>query len=368
MQYSKTMAVDLAKSSFQIHIAKPSGKLEKRVTKTRKSFASFLVKSEKSTIYMEACGSSNFWARKAIKSGHLVKLIAPQYVKPFVKRQKNDAADAEAIFEAGCRENMNFGPMKTVEQQDIQSIIRVRDMLVGQRTALSNQTRGLLHEYGVSAQKGHKHLKTKLAAITAPDAKEESLGDLSSMSIKLFSELYERLQSLEESVKAYDQEIEAITRENEQCQKLKKIPGIGPLTAASLIAAVGNASDFKNSRQLSAWLGLVPKQHSTGGKTKLLGLSKQGNKHLRTLMIHGGRAVLINTGKKKDPRSIWAERLKKKVGMNKAAVALANKNARTVWAILARNEEYDPQYRKKRKDFLKADIPPLLFSTLVPTA
>lgn len=346
MEHSKIMAVDLAKSSFQIHIANKNGKVLQRLKKTRKSFLSFLVKSESSLIFMEACGSSNYWARKAMSLGHEVKLIAPQYVKPFVKRQKNDSADAEAIFEAGCRENMNFVPVKSVQQQDIQSLVRVRDLHVGQRTALSNQVRGLLHEYGISIVKGHKNLRESLAYITGSDAPEE---DLTSMTVDLVRGLYERLKELDDLVSSYDHQIEQLTQSNEQCQRLQKVPGIGPLTAASLVAAVGNASEFKNSRQLSAWLGLVPRQCSTGGRTKLVGLSKQGNKHLRTLMIHGGRAVLINAGKKKDPRSQWAEKLKQKVGTNKAAVAFANKNARTVWAILTRQEEYDPFYINKMK-------------------
>lgn len=344
MEQVKIMAVDLAKSSFQIHVADKRGRVLQRLKKTRRSFLSFLVKSEPSLIFMEACGSSNYWARKAMSLGHEVKLIAPQYVKPFVKRQKNDSADAEAIFEAGCRESMNFVPVKSVDQQDIQSLVRIRDLHVGQRTAVSNQARGLLHEYGISVPKGHKSLREALARLTGDLVLEE---DLTAMTVRLIRDLYLRLQELEKAVASYDRQIEHITLGNEQCQRLQKVPGIGPLTAASLLASIGDASEFKNSRQLSAWLGLVPKQCSTGGRTKLLGLSKQGNKHLRTLMIHGGRAVLINTGKKKDPRSQWAEKLKLKVGTNKAAVALANKNARTVWAILTRQEDYDPFYMNR---------------------
>ena len=345
MEQRKIVAVDLAKNSFQIHVANRNGKVLQRLKKNRKSFLDYLVKSESCLIFMEACGSSNYWARKARSLGHEVKLIAPQYVKPFVKRQKNDSADAEAIFEAGCRENMNFVPIKSVHQQDIQSLVRVRDLHVGQRTAVSNQVRGLLHEYGISAPRGHKGLRETLARVCAEPLEE----DLTELTVRLVRDLHLRLQELEDVVLSYDQQIERLTRENEQCQRLKKIPGIGPLTAASLVASIGNASEFKNSRQLSAWLGLVPKQSSTGGRTKLSGLSKQGNKHLRTLLIHGGRAVLINTGKKTDPRSQWAEDLKKKVGMNKAAVALANKNARTVWAVLMRQEDYDPHYKQEAK-------------------
>lgn len=347
--YPKTMAVDLAKNSFQIHVGDQNGKVLKRTKMSRSGFALFLQKSLKSRIFMEACGSSNYWARKAQSFGHEVKLIAPQYVKPFVKRQKNDSADAEAIFEAGCRKNMNFVPVKSVAQQDIQSLIRIRDMHVGQRTALSNQIRGLLHEYGISIAQGHGNLKRTLIALINSETPDSYLEDLTPFTIALMRDLSEKLQNLEDSVKKYDSQIEELTKSSETCKKLLKIPGIGPLTAASLVAAIGHASEFSNSRQLSAWLGLVPRQNSTGGRTKLLGISKQGNKYLRTLMIHGGRAVLINTGRKKDPRSLWAEQLKQKVGTNKAAVAMANKNARTVWAILRKGGEYDPLYENKKK-------------------
>lgn len=342
------IGVDLAKSSFQIHKASRSGKVLGRKKLSRNGFAEFLATTKKTTIFMEACASANFWARKAKAFGHEVRLIAPQYVKPFVKSQKNDAADAEAICEAGMRENMHFVPVKAVVQQDLQTLHRIRDMKVTHRTALFNQVRGILLEYGIAIPKTMSALRKKLAEICHDSIQVDSHGDLSPMMRHEMSLQWEEIKRVDQNVDEYDRKISAHADSDARCSRLMKVPGIGPITATAIVAAVGNATEFRNSRQFSAWLGLVPRQHSTGGKTRLLGLSKRGNKHLRTLLIHGGRAVMMNTGKKKDPRSIWAEKLKEKVGMNKAAVAMANKNARTVWALLNRQCEYDGNYMSSK--------------------
>lgn len=339
------IGVDLAKSSFQIHRASKTGKVLGRKQLNRTKFAEFLATSPKSTIFMEACGGAHYWARKARSFGHDIKLIAPQYVKPFVKRQKSDAADAEAICEAGMRDNMLFVPVKAIAQQDLQALHRIRDMQVGNRTALYNQVRGLLLEYGIAIPKTMSALRKKLCEICT-GLEEKSIGDLSPMMRQEMLLQWDEIKRVDEKIDEYDRKISSYAAGDDRCQRIMKVPGIGPITATSIVAAVGNAKEFRNSRQFSAWLGLVPRQHSTGGKTRLMGMSKQGNKHLRTLLIHGGRAVMMNTGKKKDPRSIWAEELKKKVGMNKAAVAMANKNARTVWALLTRQCEYKANYQR----------------------
>jgi transposase len=338
------LGVDLAKSSFQIHQASRTGKVLSRKQLNRLKFTEFLATSNKATIFMEACAGANFWARKAKAFGHEVKLIAPQYVKPFVRRQKNDAADAEGICDAGMRENMRFVPVKAVAQQDLQALHRIRDMQVGNRTALYNQVRGILLEYGIAIPKTMSALRKRLCEISlGVDLGRD--GDLSPMMRDEMRLQWDEIQRIDQKVADYDKKIGFFATSDDRCKRLMKVPGIGPITATAIVAAVGNAGEFRSSRQFSAWLGLVPRQHSTGGKTRLMGLSKQGNKHLRMLLIHGGRAVLMNAGNKKDPRSIWADNLMKKVGMNKAAVAMANKNARTVWALLSRQSEYKPNYR-----------------------
>lgn len=347
MNQNNVVGIDLAKTSFQIHKASSRGRVLGQMKKSRSEMPTFLAQLPQSKIYMEACPTANYWARKAVSLGHEVKLIAPQFVKPFVKGNKNDARDAEAICEAGSRENMRFVPIKTVEQQDIQSFHRIRELRVKSCTAMANQIRSILMENGLCAPKGKAKLR-KLLSDLINGVENLDRSELSPMMFEELKILWDELKSLDANVEKYDKKIMEICKKDEDCIRLQKIPGIGPITASSIIAAVGNAQTFESGRQFAAYLGLVPRQHSTGGKPRLLGLSKRGNAHLRTLLIHGGRALMINPGKKTDPRSLWAVKLKEKVGMNKAAVAFANKNARTVWAILSRKTEYDINYGKKR--------------------
>lgn len=346
MNNHNVIGIDLAKTSFQIHKASSSGKVLDRIKKSRGDMPAFLAQLPKSKIFMEACPSANFWARKAIVAGHEVMLIAPQYVKPFVKGNKHDAADAEAICEAGCRDNMRFVPIKNVAQQDIQVLHRIRERHVHNRTALSNQIRSILLEYGLSAPQGKSKLRLLLAEIIT--CKETTASDLSEATRSELILLNSELLDLDNKVLSYDEKIEKVCRENEDCIRLQTIPGVGPVTASAIVAAVGNAATFESSRQFAAWVGVTPGQHSTGGKTRMTGITKRGNVGLRTLLIHGARAVLMNTGKKKDQRSLWAEKLKEKIGMNKAAVAFAHKNARTICAILQRKTEYDANYKRKK--------------------
>jgi transposase len=346
MKDPRIIGVDLAKSSFQIHVCNERGrKLDGRKV-NRGGFKSYLRNlPDKSQLFMEACGSAHYWGRKAQDLGHSVKLIAPQYVAPFVKRDKTDANDAQAICDAASRDHMNFVPVKTVYHQDYQSVIRIRERLIETRTRLCNQVRGLLSEYGVVCAQGHSSLKAifiRLADDSDFKNRREFWQDLTPFlreEILLIKTEYEQIN---ERLAGLDKKLATITKQDENCKRLQTIPGIGPITAISLVAAVGNGAGFGSGRQLSAWLGLVPKQHSTGGKAKILGLSKRGNKYLRSLFIHGARAVMINAGTKNDPRSKWVVELQKKVGMNKAAVAMANRNARTAWAILNRGESYNP--------------------------
>jgi len=280
-------------------------------------------------IGIEAQGSSNYWARELIKLGHEVKIMAPQFVKPYVKSSKNDQNDAEAICEAVSRPSMRFVPLKSIEQQDLQTLHRMRELAVKDRTAKANQTRGLLAEYGIVIPRGITRLKKEMPRIL-----ENADNELTHFARELFLELYRELMELDARAKKYDHRILKIFNSSPTCQKLNQIAGVGPLTATAVIASVGDASSFKNGRQLSAWLGLVPRQNSSGNKRMLLGISKRGNTYLRGLLIHGARAVIRHSEGKDDSASRWLNGVKARRGTNRATVALANKNARAIWRLL----------------------------------
>jgi len=269
--------------------------------------------------------------------GHEVKLIAPQYVKPFVKGNKNDYNDAEAIAEAAQRPSMRFVPIKSMAQQDIQNLHRQRERIKKARTALVNQVRGLLAEYGIVINRGVASVRRGL-----PEILEDGENTLTSRSRQVFAELYEELRGLDDRFKRSERQIVISNRENEVCERLDEILGVGPITASAVYAAAGDGKDFMNGRHFSAWVGLVPKQHATGGKPGLLGISKRGNTYLRTLFIHGARAVLRYCANKSDRFSLWAQSLLERRGHNKACVAVANKLARMSWVIMARSERYRP--------------------------
>jgi transposase len=291
---------------------------------------------------MEACGSAHHWARKLQDMGHTVRLIAPQFVKPYVKSNKNDAADAEAICEAVRRPTMRFVAIKNVEQQAALALHRVRQGLVHSRTAQADQIRGLLAEYGLI-------LPLRISSIKAgvPALLEKAAASLPELFRQLVVGLLEHLESLDRRVKLLERQIQAWHRENDFSRRLEAIPGIGPLTASALVASIGDAKQFTNGRQLAAWLGLVPRQYSTGGKPKLLGISKRGDAYLRTLLIHGARSALRTVHKKRIGER-WLNRLLERRHSNVAAVALANKNARIVWALLARKGHYDDDHERSR--------------------
>ncbi|HSW97680.1 MAG TPA: IS110 family transposase [Candidatus Saccharimonadales bacterium] len=329
------VGVDVAKEVFQIHGVDNTGKgmIKKKVY--RSDLLRTIANMPTCTIAMEACGGSHHWARQFQLLGHQVKLISPQFVKPFVKTNKNDAHDAQAITEAASRPDMRFVPIKTKEQQDIQSIHRIRERLVGQRTALTNQIRGLLSEYGIVVPVGLSQLKKHLIEILCDYENELTVSFR-----ELCNELYEELTELNKRIKVYDKKIEIIYKNNPVCQKLSAIEGIGPLSATMLATVLGDGSLFKNGRHFAAFLGLVPKQYSSGGKQVLLGISKRGDSYLRGLLIHGARAVLYRAKNKNDRRSVWLNQLSERRGYNKTCVALANKNARIVWALVAKSESY----------------------------
>jgi transposase len=330
-----TVGLDIAKNVFQIHGVEATGKTVLRKQLKRKEVLAYFANLPKVKIGIEACAGAHYWARELIKLGHDARLISPQFVKPYLKGNKNDANDAEAICEAVGRPNMRFVPVKTPEQQDIQMLHRVRQSLVKSRTALANQTRGLLGEYGFVIGKGLSQVRRRL-----PELLEDAENGLSASARAVFAESYERLVSLDREIKGYDDKIQAVYRLSPVCQRLGTIPGVGPITATAMVAALGDGQAFENGRQVAAWLGIVPRQESSGGKPKLLGISKRGDTYLRTLLIHGSRSVVKAAAKKDDPWSRWINALAKRRNANIAAVAVANKNARIIWALLTRGEAY----------------------------
>lgn len=331
------LGIDLAKRVFQLHGADKRGHALHRSKVTRLALMEAVRQLQPRMIAMEACSSAHHWARQFQTLGIEVKLISPHYVKPFVKTNKNDRNDAEAIVEAACRPSMNFVPVKSIEQQDIQAIHRMRELLIHQRTALINQTRGLLAERGISIARSPAAFKKSL-----PEILGDPQGELTSFCQMLLQMSLERFRSMETEILRLDEWITAVMKQSALCQKIAAIPGIGPMTATAMVAAVGDAKAFKNGRHLAAWIGLVPQQQSSGGKSRLLGISKRGDAYLRTLLIHEARSVLIRVASRKDARSVWLQELIARRGYNYATVALANKNARIIQSVLSGEEGYRP--------------------------
>lgn len=334
------VGVDLAKSVFQVHgVDRDEKPVWKRKLKRDEWIKILLEKIEPGCVIgMEACGGAHHWARQLQAQGYTVKLIAPQFVKPYVKSNKNDANDAEAICEAMSRPNMRFVPIKTVAQQDIQAVHRIRTGLLEQRTAKVNQIRGLATEYGLVAPLQVSHLR---AAI--PDWLEDAENGFTSRFRRLLDGLWTDLQALDIRVKALDFEITEIAAADPVAIRLQQLRGVGPMGATAILASVGDASQFKNGRQMAASFGLTPKQNSSGGKDRLLGISKRGDAYVRSLLIHGARAM-VNAAKKKDDRlSLWVTKISTARHSNIAAVAMANKTARIAWAMIRKGCDYQPE-------------------------
>ena len=334
-----TIGIDLAKAVFQVHGTDDKGRAVMKKQLKRAQVLPFFANLTPCRVGMEACGSAHYWARKLQALEHTVQLIPPQYVKPFVKSNKNDAADAEAICEAMARPNMRTVPIKNAEQQAILSVHRARQGFVKARTAQSNQIRGLLAEYGFIIPQGIGFIAKRV-----PEIIEDGENDLPGSFRLLIQRLVDHLKELDRQVGELEAEIQLWHRNNPSSKKLAKIPGVGPMTATAMVASIGDAKSFKNGRQVSAWIGIVPRQHSTGGKQVLLGISKRGDTYLRTLLIHGARAV-IRSAERKPDADPWLTKLLARRNKNVAAVALANKNARTIWALLAHDREYENNYR-----------------------
>ncbi|MGO4308224.1 IS110 family transposase [Cupriavidus sp. RAF12] len=333
-----TIGIDLAKNVFQVHGVDVHGKAALKKQLKRGQMVTFFANLPPCLIGMEACASAHYWARKLQAFGHTVKLMAPQFVKPYVKTNKHDAADAEAICEAVSRPNMRFVPIKSTDQQAVLAQHRVRQGLVKARTAQANQIRGLLGEFGLVVPQGIACLHQRV-----PELLDEAKDDLPGMFRGLIQRLLDHLKELDRQVCEMEAQIQAWHRANALSRRLEKVPGIGPITASALVASVGDAKNFTNGRQLAAWLGLVPKQHSTGGKTNLQGISKRGDTYLRTLLIHGARSVIRHAERKLEAHG-WLHKLIARRNKNVAVVALANKNARIVWALLACDREFQFDY------------------------
>ena len=338
-QSISVLGIDIAKQVFHVVGMDDAGHVVLRKRLARSELPRFIATLPPLRIGMEACGGAHYWARCFREYGHDVRLIAPQFIKAYVKSPKNDARDAEAICEAVTRPTMRFVPIKRVEQQDLQALHRVRERLIKARTALVNEIRGLLSEYGMILPQGITKFRRLIVQTL-----EAGQAQLTPCSRELFWQLYEEFLALDQRLASYDEKLTARGQAHPECQRLQTIPGIGPVSATALIAAIGDATQFKNGRQLAAWLGLVPREHSTGGKPRLLGISKRGDVYLRTLLVHGARTILRWVDTKSDDRSRWLRALIARRGKNRAAVAFANKNARIVWALLVYQQEYRARF------------------------
>lgn len=334
-----TIGMDLAKNVIQLHGVDTHGKTVLRKQLKRDQVVPFFANLETCLVGMEACGGAHHWARRLAVLGHTAKLMAPQFVKPYVKTNKNDAADAEAICEAVRRPNMRFVPVKSAEQQGVLALHRARQGFVKGRTAQANQIRGLLSEFGIVIAQGITQIAKRL-----PEILEDGENGLPGRFRQLIEGLGEHLRALDRQVDKLEREIQLWHRDNDASRKLAEIPGIGPITASALVASIGDAKNFENARQFAAWVGLVPRQHSSGGKPTLLGISKRGDVYLRTLLIHGARAVVQHLQRRVDQPDSWLKRLLGRRNKNVAAVALANKNARIAWALLAHDREFRTDY------------------------
>jgi transposase len=323
------VGIDLAKNVFSLHGVDALGRTVLRRTVRRDRLSETVASLSPCLIGMEACSGAHEWGRRFQRHGHTVKLMAPKFVAPYRKSDKNDGNDAEAICEAVTRPSMRFVPVKSTEQQALLAVHRVRQGFVVERTALINRLRGLMSEFGVVLA---------LRSVTVRRQAAQAAEQLPELARGAIGDLLEQLRVLDERIAKYDKQIEAQARLSEPARRLMQIRGIGPTTALAIVATVGDAREFKNGRQFAAWIGLVPAQHSTGGKSRLGHISKRGDAYLRNLLVQGARSVLQTAGAHQDRISRWALELQQRRGYYRALVAIANKNARIAWALLAKSE------------------------------
>jgi transposase len=320
----ETLGVDIAKNVFQLHGVNRNGRAVFKRRVMRDQLLQVIAQIDRCTIIVEACTGAFYWARQFEALGHRVKIVSPQYVKPFVRRQKNDGNDAEAICTAARQPHIPFVPKKTIEQQDIQALHRARQRMVNHRTAVVSQIRGLLLDRGFAFAKSITRARRMI-----PEILGDLDNELSPLAREAIGELYDLFRDLDRRIGLFDKKIDRVFR---VC--------VGPKTATAIVAAVGDGSEFKNGRHLAAWVGLVPRQHSSGDKRVLMGISKRGSQHLRSLLVHGARSVVRTAPNKTDPNNQWVNQLRERRGFNRATVAVANKNARIIWAVLRTGEPY----------------------------
>jgi transposase len=330
-----SVGIDLGKTTFHLVALDDQGKVVIKKKFSRKQLLAYTANMPASLVGIEACSGAHFIGAALRDQGHDVRLIPAQFVKPFLKSNKNDFLDAEAIAEAVARQNMRFVPIKTDDQLDLQALHRVRDRLVHRRTALINQIRGFLLERGITFAKGPANLRRQMPALL-----EDAEQNLTPRMRNVLNHLWQEWKQLNSDIERVSDDIDAIACQDAACQRLRQIPGVGPLVATATVAAIGNGAAFRKGRQFAAWLGLIPRQHSTGGKARLLGISKRGSTYLRRLFIHGARAMLLRVKYDTGRLGQWAHQLELRAPRNKVIVAVANKLARIAWAVLSSGNEY----------------------------
>lgn len=330
-----SIGIDLGKTTFHLVALDNHGKIVIKKKFSRKQLLAYTANLPSVLVGIEACSGAHFIGAALRDQGHDVRLIPAQFVKPFLKSNKNDFLDAEAIAEAVARQNMRFVPIKTDDQLDLQALHRVRDRLVHRRTAVINQIRGFLLERGITFAKGPANLRHQMPALL-----EDADQNLTPRMRSLLDHLWQEWKGLNADIESVSDEIDAIASQDAACQRLRQIPGVGPLVATATVAAIGNGAAFRKGREFAAWLGLIPRQHSTGGKARLLGISKRGNTYLRRMFIHGARAMLLRVKYDTGRLGQWAHQLELRAPRNKVIVAVANKLARIAWAVLSSGNEY----------------------------
>src|ERR1700729_1761827 len=331
----RSVGIDLGKTTYHLIALNAAGKVLLRKKFTQKQLITFTANMQTCLIGMEACSGAHFLGRVLREQGHDVKLIPAQFVKPFVKSNKNDFIDAEAIAEAVERPNMRFVPIKTDDQLDLQALHRVRDRLITRRTSVINQLRAFLLERGLVFAKSPARLRERM-----PEILENADEDLTPRMRNLLALLWNEWKELELQIVQMNDEVEQIASSDPACQRLRQIPGIGPLVATAIVAAIGNGAAFRKGREFAAWLGLVPRQHSTGGKARLFGISKRGNNYLRKILMHGARSTVLRVKRERSPFGPWLDALEQRASINVVITAAANKLARIAWAVLSSGQDY----------------------------
>ena len=341
MSLIKAVGIDLAKLVFSIHGVDAHDKCKLRKTVKRNKLLAEVAKLPPCIIAMEACSGAHYWAREFTKLGHDVRIMASKFVIPYRQNEKNDANDAEAICEAATRPKTRFVSIKSEEQQAVLCLHRIRQGAIKDRTARINRLRGLISEFGIIIPKGRYPLQNAISGIL-----EDAENALPFLARELLNDLWQTIKGLNEEIFKYDRKLNALANQMKDAKRLMSIPGIGEITATAVVATVNDAKHFDTSRSFAAWIGLVPRQYSTGGVARLGHISKRGEKHIRTCLIHGARAVIANCKNKTDRTSLWVKDLVERRGFKRATVALAAKNARLIWALLHSEKEYQVDYVK----------------------